>query len=688
MKRVVLFVPVLLLVLTSLAAGQSRTYAIDDLLKVRRVGDPRISPDGRRVAFTIGDVNFTANRVVSQIYVTSTDGGDELKRLTSGESSSSAPRWSPDGKKIAFTTGGQIWVMDQDGDNKEQVTKISTGAAAPVWSPDGKWIAFTSDVYPDCNNDECNKKRDEQKESSKVKAHIVTRLLYKHWDEWRDVKRTHVFVVSSNGGTARQITTGDWDSPPYAASTGVDYAFSPDSTEIAFLRNPDKVEAISTNSDIYTMNLASGATKNITERNRGYDAAPIYTRDGKLIIYRSQATAGFEADRWRLMAYNRATGTSIELTKGFDLQVEGVVLSPDGNSIYLTANDRGKEPIYTMPIGGGMPRKLIHNVYATNLQISSDGRKLVFASSSIAAPAEIYVMNTDGTGLKALTTVNAELMARAKLRPAEEVEWTGAMGRKIHGFIVKPNNFDPNKRYPLLVLIHGGPQSAWNDSWSYRWNPEVFANAGYVVFAPNPRGSTGYGQQFINEISGDWAGKVYVDLMNGVADVLRRNSFIDRNRIGGAGASYGGYMVNWILGHNNDPRARFKTLVSHAGVYNLESMYGTTEELWFPEWEFKGPAWSNPAMYSRWSPHKSAQNFNTPTLVTHGELDFRVPVSEGMQLFTALQRKGIDSKMLIFPDEGHWILKPQNSQLWFNTVLDWLDKYLQSPNGQSSSRAQ
>ncbi|MCA1577616.1 MAG: S9 family peptidase [Acidobacteria bacterium] len=687
MKRVVLFVPVLLLVLTSLAAGQSRTYTVDDLLKVRRVGDPRISPDGRRVAFTIGDVNFTANRVVTQIYVTSIDGGDELKRLTSGESSSTAPRWSPDGKKIAFTTGGQIWVMDHDGDNKEQVTKISTGVANPVWSPDGKWIAFTSDVYPDCNNDDCNKKRGEQAESSKVKGRLVTRLLYKHWDEWRDVKRTHVFVVSSNGGTARQITTGDWDSPPYAASTGVDYAFSPDSTEIAFLRNPDKVEAISTNSDIYTMNLASGATKNITERNRGYDAAPIYTRDGKQILYRSQATAGFEADRWRLMAYNRATGTSVELTKGFDLQVEGVVLSPDGNSIYLTANDRGKEPIYTIPIGGGVPRKLVNNVFATNLQISSDGRKLVFASSSIAAPAEIYVMNTNGSGLKALTTVNAELMARAKLRPAEEVEWTGAMGRKIHGFIVKPNDFDPNKRYPLLVLIHGGPQSAWNDSWSYRWNPEVFANAGYVVFAPNPRGSTGYGQQFVNEISGDWAGKVYVDLMNGVADVLRRNSFIDRNRIGASGASYGGYMVNWILGHNNDPRARFKTLVSHAGVYNLESMYGTTEELWFPEWEFKGPAWSNPAMYSRWSPHKSAQNFNTPTLVTHGELDFRVPVSEGMQLFTALQRKGIDSKMLIFPDEGHWILKPQNSQLWFNTVLDWLEKYLQSPNPQSSSRA-
>ena len=684
MKRVVVFVPVLLLLLASVAIAQNRTYTVEDLMKVRRVGDPQISPDGRQVAFTIGDVNFAANKTLTQIYVMPIDGG-EMKRLTDGQSSASAPRWSSDGKKIAYTTGGQIWVMDHDGGHKEQVTKISTGAGGPVWSPDGKWIAFTSDVYPDCSNDDCNKKRDEETESSKVKAHIVTRLLYKHWDEWRDAKRTHVFVVSSKGGTAREITTGDYDSPPYAAASGVDYAFSPDSSEIAFLRNPDKVEAISTNSDIYVMNLASGATKNITQHNHGYDASPMYTRDGKLIIYRSQATPGFEADRWRLMAYNRATGTSVELTKNFDQQVEGVTLSPDGNTIYITANDRGKEPIYKLPIGGGVPQKLIPNVFASNVQITPDGRKFVFVASTIASPAEIYTANADGNGVAALTSANAQLMSRANLKAAEDVEWTGAMGRKIHGFIVKPNDFDPNKKYPLLVLIHGGPQSAWNDNWGYRWNPEVFANAGYVVFAPNPRGSTGYGQQFVNEISGDWGGKPYVDIMNGVADVLRRNPFIDRNRVGAAGASYGGYMINWILGHNNDPRFRFKVLVSHDGVYNLESMYGATEELWFPEWEFKGTPWSNPAMYSRWSPHKFVQNFNTPLLVIHSELDFRVPLGEGMQLFTAVQRKGIDSKFLTFPDEGHWVLKPQNSNLWYHTVLDWLDKYLQSGAPQTSS---
>jgi dipeptidyl aminopeptidase/acylaminoacyl peptidase len=291
-------------------------------------------------------------------------------------------------------------------------------------------------------------------------------------------------------------------------------------------------------------------------------------------------------------------------------------------------------------------------------------------------PPEVYRAASDGSSSTALTSANAGLMSQADLKPAEELEWTGALGRKVHGFVLKPRSFDPNKKYPLLVLIHGGPQGAWNDAWSYRWNPQVFTDAGYVVFMPNPRGSTTYGQQFTNEISGDWGGKVFIDLKNGVAEVLRRSAFVDRNRIGAAGGSYGGYMVDWILGHNNDPRFRFKALVSHAGVYNLTSMYGATEELWFPEWEFKGTPWTNRAMYERWSPHMFVQNFRTPTLVTAGELDYRVPYTESLQLFTALQRQGVESRLLLFPDEGHWILKPQNSQLWYHTVLGWFDKHL------------
>jgi dipeptidyl aminopeptidase/acylaminoacyl peptidase len=675
MKRFIVSVSILLLAFTSLATAQNRGYSIEDLLKVRRVGDPQISPDNRRVALTIGDVNLDGNRVVTHIYLVPIEGG-EIKQLTSGDRSSGSPRWSPDGKKIAYTTGGQVWVMESDGDHKEQVTRISTEAAAPLWSPDGKWLAFTSEVHPDCNDDDCNKKKDEQAEKSKVKAHVIDRLLFRHWNEWRDVKRTHVFVVSSKGGAARDLTPGDFDSPPYAAASGIDYAFSPDSKELAYLRNPDKVEAVSTNSDIYVLPLSDGPAKNITVRNRGYDVGPVYTRDGKYIVYRSQATEGFEADRWRLMAYNRATGSSAEITRGFDQQVEEFALSPDGNYVYFTAGERGHAPIFRVPLGGAQPQKMLGDVFASNLQIAGDGKKLVFASSSLARPAEIYSANLDGSGVAALTNVNGDLIARANLKKAEEVEWTGALGKKVHGFIVKPTNFDASKKYPLVVLIHGGPQGAWSDNWGYRWNPQVFANAGYVVFTPNPRGSTGYGQQFVNEISADWGGKAYTDIMNGVADVLRRNSFLDRNRIGAAGASYGGYMINWIEGHNNDPRFKFKVLVSHDGVYNLESMYGATEELWFPDWEFKGTPWTNAAMYQRWSPSNFVKNFKTPMLVIHSELDYRVPFGEGLQLFTALQRMGVESKLLVFPDEGHWVLKPQNSQLWYHTVLDWLGKHL------------
>lgn len=362
MKRFVVAISVLILAFVSVVAAQdNHHFTIEELLKVRRVADPQVSPDGRHVAFLIGDVNFDGNRVVNHVYLIPLAGGD-IKQLTSGEGSVSAPRWSPDGKKIAYVTGSQVWMMEADGGDKEQVTKISTGAAGPVWSPDGKWIAFTSDVYPECKDDACNKRRDETAGKSKVKARITERLLFRHWDEWRDAKRTHVFVVASKGGDAREITPGDFDSPPYAAATGVDFAFSPDGKEIAFVRNPDKVEAISTNSDIYIVSLSGGPARNITVGNRGYDVGPTYTRDGKSILYRSQATAGFEADRWRLMSYNRANGRSTELLRGFDLNVEELALAPDGNAVYFTAGERGLHPIYKVATEGGAPTKLVERV--------------------------------------------------------------------------------------------------------------------------------------------------------------------------------------------------------------------------------------------------------------------------------------------------------------------------------------
>jgi dipeptidyl aminopeptidase/acylaminoacyl peptidase len=668
-----------------LAISAQLSFNINDLLGVKRVSDAQLSPDGRWVAFTVGTVDKGANKIVNQIWIMQSD-GTRQKQITTNPTSSSSPRWSPDGKRIAYSNGGQIWTMKPDGSDRDQITRISTGAGQPVWSADGNWIAFLSDVYPECANDDCNKAADEKADSSKVKAHVSDRLLYRHWVEWRDRKRTHVFVVPSKGGTAREITAGDFDAPPYAAASGVDYAFSPDNSNIVYLQNPDKIEAISTNSDIYLQPLSGGPAKNITAGMNGYDASPLYTPDGRYLLFRSQATPKFEADRWRIMRYDPRSGEIVELTRGFDQQVEDMTVSPDSKTVYFTAGERGKAPIFSVPVEPDFRqkiathvRKVVGGVYASNVNITPDGKEIVFISSSMATPSEIMRVRTDGGGLDALTNFNGNGLNAFALQKAEEIDWTGGAGSNVHGFLLKPARFDPAKKYPLLVLIHGGPQGAWGDSWGYRWNPQVFANQGYVVFMPNPRGSTGYGQKFVDEISADWGGKAFVDLSNGVAAVIKK-PYIDKNRIGAAGASYGGYMVDWLLGHNNDPRFKYKAFVSHAGVYNLESMAAATEELWFVNWEFKGMPWENRVNYDRWSPNKFAKNFATPTLVTAGEIDYRVPVDQDYQLFTTLQLKGVPSKLIVFPDEGHWILKPQNSEFWYTNVLEWFNKYLK-PNG-------
>jgi dipeptidyl aminopeptidase/acylaminoacyl peptidase len=564
--------------------------------------------------------------------------------------------------------------MSAGGGGATKLTNISSGASNPVWSPDGRFIAFSSEVYPECKTDDCNRAEDERIQKSGVQAKTSERLLYRHWDEWRDRKRTHVFMVPAAGGEVVQITSGDFDSPPYAAATGVDFAFSPDSSEIAYIANFDKVEAESTNSDIVIKNLIDGSTKNITAGNRGYDVGPVFSRDGRFIFYRSQKTPGFEADRWRIMRYQRSSGLTIEITQGFDQQAEDIALSNDGSEMLFTAGTRGLNPIYAAPTNpnGSSAIKLVRDGgYFTNVNLGPDGRAVVFLASTMSSPAEVYYSASAGGEAVNLSRANSGL----NLNRSESLDWIGAEGARVHGFLLKPAGFDPKKRYPLLVLIHGGPQGAWSDNWGYRWNPQIFANAGYVVFMPNPRGSTGYGQKFVDEISADWGGKVFTDIKNGVAKVLE-NPFVDKERIGAAGGSYGGYMVNWILGHNDDPRFKFKALVSHAGVYNLESMATVTEELWFVDWEFKGVPWEKPEYFDRWSPHKFAKNFATPTLVIHGELDYRVPVDQGLQLFTTLQRRNVPSKLLYYPDEGHWILKPKNSELWYASVIDWLNKHV------------
>jgi dipeptidyl aminopeptidase/acylaminoacyl peptidase len=661
----------------SAVAQTKRPMTFDDLMAVKRISDAQVSPDGSRVAYVVADVDKNLNRSKRSVWVVSTSGGQPQPLITSDKNDYS-PRWSADGRWIAFLSSRdgapQVFVANADGSNPRKVTNAPQGVNEFIWSPNGKMFAFTTDVYPDCGSLDCVARRSEMEEKSKVKAVIADRLLFRHWDSFKRGKRSHLFVIAVDGGEPKDLTPGDHDVPPFSLGDPTAFDFSPDSSEIVFARNTDKNEATSTNNDLFIVSVSGGEAKRLTGNNPGSDTTPRYSPDGKYIAYRSQARNGYESDRFRLMLYDRKAGTTKELSTNFDRWVGELVWASDSQKIFIVAEDRGREMIGVASINGGV-KPIITNTASGGITLSTDGKTLAFTRSSLTMPAEVFASKSDGTGVTQLTRMNADLMAQLDLNPAEDFEYVGALKAKIHGFIVKPPQFDKTKKYPMVLLIHGGPQGAWLDNWGYRWNAQMWAARGYVTLLINPHGSTGYGQAFTEQISGDWGGAVYQDLMKGVDHVIKLG-YVDPNRLGAAGGSYGGYMVNWILGHTD----RFKALVSHAGVYNLISMYGATEELWFTDWEFKGAPWDNPELYTKWSPHLRAKNFKTPTLVVHGELDYRVPVGEGLQLFTTLQRKGVPSKLLYYPDEGHWILKPQNSELWYKTVLDWFDQWLK-PSG-------
>ena len=674
----------IILILTALAAttyGQNkRALTFDDLMAISRIADAQISPDGRSVAYVVSSVSKNANRSTRSIWIVNVSGGEPRQLITS-DGNNDTPRWSRDGSRIAFlsTRAGapQIFVALADGSGAKQITSVGDGVGEFVWSPDQSSFAFVTDVYPDCQTLNCSAERSEAAEKSKVKAVVADRLLFRHWTTFKLGKRSHLFVVPSNGGDPRDLTPGDYDVPPFSLGDPTAFDFSPDGKEVAFARNTDKVEAISTNNDIFLVPVTGGEPKRITGNNPGSDTTPRYSPDGRWIAYRSQARNGYESDRFRLMLYDRTSGTSKELSTGFDKWVGELVWAPDSQRVFVSAEERGRQLIAAASINGGV-KPLIEKTSSDGLTVSADGKTFAFTRSTAAMPAEVFKSNADGSSTAQLTRHNAQLLSQLDLAPAEDFEFQGALKSRIHGFIVKPPQFDSKKKYPMVLLIHGGPQGAWLDSWGYRWNPQMWAARGYVTVLINPHGSTGYGQALTEEISGDWGGAVYEDLMKGV-DHMIATGYVDPERLGAAGGSYGGYMVNWILGHST----RFKALVSHAGVYNLTSMYGVTEELWFPEWEFKGVPWANPELYTKWSPHLYAKNFKTPTLVVHGELDYRVPIGEGLQLFTTLQRQNVPSKLLYYPDEGHWVLKPQNSELWYKTVLGWFDQWIGS---QANSR--
>jgi len=713
--------------------GQTkRPMTFEDMMHMKRLGGTAVSADGKWLAYSVTTVNLDQNSKTPELWVQAIVGGEPSK-VGVAQPGDDGFEFAPDGKRLLFVSGrergDQVWVADFDGtsgatSNAKKLTAISTEADNAKWSPDGKFVVFTSAVYPDCaaitfadqkTGDQCNADRDKAKVDSKVKAQIFTHLMYRHWNHFTGDKRSHLFLVEVESGKVRDLTPKDTHDVPADYPTdplGCGCAISPDSKEIAFVKKDVPEEAVSTNSDIFTLDLTNPEAKPVKVSTAlGGDMSPAYSPDGKWLAWRSQARAGYESDKFRLALYDRGAKTIKYLLPEFQNWVDEFVWGPENShAIYLTSGEKGEELVYaldqidTVPVsekGLWDPLiKLTDSGEYSGLHPTSDGKLLVATKMTVASPSEIVALGSTGMGhtLRSIamggdappperiselskewqiTHLNDALLAQLDLPKMEDFWFTASDRTKEQGFIIRPPGFDAAKKYPLKFLIHGGPQGAWGDAWSYRWNAELFAANGYVVIMINPGGSTGYGQAFVDRVNGDWGGKPFTDLMTGLDYAEQHYPFIDKNRECALGASYGGYMADWVLGHTN----RFKCIVTHDGMFDPESAYGTTEELWFNEWEFKGKPWDyygkpdaeNP--YRKWAPMMSAKNFKTPTLVVHSQLDFRLDVSEGYQLFTTLQRLGVPSEMLYFPDEGHWVLKPQNSQLWWKTVNGWVDQW-------------
>jgi len=672
MKRL-LFFALASLFAASAAIGQHarRAFTIEDLYRVVSPSDISLSPDGRTILFTVGKSDLPHGKRTSQIWAMDAD-GQNLRQLTQGDSDST-PRYAPDGKHIAFLRSDNLYLLPTAGGEAKQLTSVSTGVGDPLWSPDGKWIAFSADVYPECNGDDaCNKRVGDRWEKGKLKAHMADDvLLFRHWTAWRDGKVTHTFIANAETGAVRDVTPGRFDFPGFQLGGPLQYAFSPDSTELCVSSNHDPDPESSTNNDLWLIALgnATAQPRNITAANKSYDSSPQYSPDAKFIAYRTQTTPRYESALFQLALYDRQAGTSRIVSAGFNNWIDDFRWSADSKSILFTGPVEGHNPLYRLDLGSGKIAKLFDDQTIDAFEVAKNGNDLFYVHRSVGEPPEIYRADFAAgfASKRKLTHFNDTLANDVDLRPAETMWVTGADNAKIEVFIVKPHNFDPAKKYPLILNVHGGPQSQWADSFRGDW--QVYQGAGYVVAFANPHGSTGYGQEFTAEISGDWGGKVFDDLMH-VTDALEKLPYVDASRMGAMGWSFGGYMMDWFEGHT----ARFKAIASMMGIFDNRAFYGATEELWFPEWDLKGQPW-NSQLYEQFSPSNSVTNFKTPCLVITGERDYRVPYTQGLEMYTSLKKMHVPSRLIVYSEAGHWPSWYEMA-LYYTAHLEWFQKWL------------
>ena len=664
----------LVAVLASSALSQKR-FTPELLWQLGRVGGISVSPDGGAILYQVTRYDIKANKGNTDLYLVPTKGGNPLQ-LTTSPSGDWNGCWSPDGKRIAFlsTRAGkpQVFVINVDGGEARQLTDMENGCSFLSWSPDGKYLAFCSDVklektlherYPDL---------------PEANAMIFDDLMIRHWTEWKDEKYRHLFIMPVDGGEPRDLMPGEkYETPLKPFGGGSQIGWSPDGTEIAYTSKKVPDYEWSTDSDIYLVDIATGKTRNITDGMDGFDKDPLYSPDGKWIAFHSMERPGFEADRNRLMLYNRRTGDIIELSKTLDQWVGNTVWAPDSKSLYFQAGDKGTEQLYRISVPGGKWTKLTNGPYNydVGLDITPDGKTLVVGRRSMSYPTEVYTVSASSGEPAQVTFENKEIYDGLELGEVRERWITSADGAKVQCWVIYPPGFDPSKKYPMLTYCQGGPQATISQWFSYRWNFQLMAANGYIVLCPNRRGLPGFGQDWNDAISKDWGGKAMDDILAATDDMMKE-PYVDTKHVAAIGASAGGYAVFWLAGHH---QGRFCAFVSHCGVFDLISMYGSTEELWFPNWDIAGgPYWESKKIregFERNSPHNYVQNWDTPILIISGQKDFRVPVTQSMEAFTAAQVKGIPSRFLYYPDEGHWILGVQNGLLWHRVFFEWLDRW-------------